>query len=145
MLMKLGVGALAGVLGLSVGAGVATQQYGTVVVRVEEKWPGGDSFTIPVPLALARVAAGFVPTSHLGEHAGDLQLASELAALVADELAAYPDTVLVEVTDRHESVLVHTTDSDLVVDVNSDHERVYVRVPLWGASQVLEALANKAN
>ncbi len=144
MLMKLGAGVLVASLGLGVGTGVAVHQYGTVVVRVEERGPAGHSFTIPVPLALARLAVSFVPVEELRAEAAELRLASRLAAVVTEELSQYPDTVLVQVESPDESVLVYTADGELCVDVDTSDERVTVRVPLWGATQILEVLAERA-
>lgn len=144
MLMKLGAGMLAGTMALSVGAGVAVQQYGTVVVQVEEKGADGHAFTIPVPMALARLAVSFVPIDELRHSAADLRLAARIAAAVAEELSQYPDSVLVQVRSRDETVMVQTADATLIVDVNTPDEHVYVRVPLWGAGQILEALADRA-
>lgn len=139
MLMKIGVGFL--VLGLSlIGAtGVAIQQSGILLVYVEDK-SEGFKIRLPVPVVLIRAAVAFVPQEELREARQELERVRPVLDEMLKSLQEIPDARLVEVEGRRESVLVSKQGRDLIVDVDTPSESIYVRIPLRGARSVVSAV-----
>src|SRR5262245_8521472 len=137
MMMK--IAAVAASVPLAVGAGVAAT--GVVVVDVRELGPDGSHIVLPVPLALVRAAAAFVPPQQAGGH-GWREAAPRVDAArdVLQALAEAPDGELVRVEEPDEQVVIAKEGRLLHVQVKGRDEDVDVRVPL-GA--VLDALPDR--
>lgn len=135
MMMK--VAAVVASVPLALGAAVAGT--GIVVVDVQELGKGGHHIVIPVPLALVRAAAAFVPPQNAGE--GWSAAAPHLAAArdVLQALAEAPDGELVRVDEADEQVVVSKEGSILRVRVHGKDEDVTVCVPLTLALEALPA------
>jgi hypothetical protein len=110
---------------------------GVVVVDVQEA-RGGHHFVVPVPLALAQVAAGFVPESkthlHLPPHA---QQYMPVARQVLSALAAADDAELVHVEEPGQKVSIRKEGGLLRIHVEERDEEVNVEVPIALALSVL--------
>lgn len=144
MLLKLGVGALVLATAVTVPAGVAVQQYGIVTVSVNQKADQGPDLFIPVPLALVSFALNFVPRQELGEAQRELEEFGPVASELLIKLAECPDFTLVEVEDGPETVLITKERDRLIISVKTPDESVKVKVPLWGASRILNKVTRLA-
>jgi len=133
MMMK--VAAVVASVPLALGAAVAGT--GIVVVDVQELGPDGHHIVIPVPLALVRTAAAFVPPQKAGEVWSEALPHLEAARDVLQALAEAPDGELVRVEEADEQVVISKEGSLLRVRVHGKDEDVTVCVPL---SLALEAL-----
>jgi hypothetical protein len=133
MLKLVLIGAIA-VPAVAAGTVAAT---GVVVVNVTEPREG-HHFVIPVPLALAQVAAGFVPEekTHL-QLPADAQRYMPVARQVLAALAAAPDAELVRVEEKDNTVSIRKEGDILHVHVQDKGENVDVQVPISVALSVL--------
>ncbi len=140
MIIKLGVGLLAGVLGLVSAGVIALFQGGIATVYVQTS---DLTLFIPVPMAAAELALHFAPEEEMQQVREDLAPHKELVLAALQELANCPDAVLVEVRSQDENVLVEKQGSDLIVDVDSPGEaQVHVVVPLRSVERIFEALVD---
>lgn len=133
-LMKVVLAAAVGVPVLATSAVVVT---GVAVVDVQEG-KGGSHIVVPVPLALAQIAAAFVPEHktrlHLGPDAARyLPVAREVLAALADA----PDGELVQVEEPRHRVSIVKEGRTLRVHVEDGDERVDVNVPIGAAQSLL--------
>jgi len=108
-----------------------------VVVDVRELGPDGHRIVLPVPLALVRTAAAFVPPQRAGGSWSEAAPHLEMARGVLRALAEAPDGELVRVEEPGEQVVVAKEGSLLRVRVHGNDEDVDVSVPL---ALALEAL-----
>lgn len=140
MIIKIGVGILASVLGLAAAGIIALFQGGiaTVYVQTSEL-----TLFVPVPMAAAQLALRFAPEEELRKISEDLAPHKDLVLAALKELSACPDALLVEVRSSDENVLVEKKGSDIVVDVDSTHEgKVHVTVPIHSVARIFETLAD---
>ena len=114
-----------------------------VVVEVHTKDADGVDLTVPVPLALARVALAFAP--HFAPHdelaqpvPADLSRHRESVLAALRELESCPDTELVSVSAPDATVHVVKRGDRLVIDVQAPDATVRCSLPLKAARQVLE-------
>ena len=126
MLKMLLIGAVA-VPTIAAGSVAAT---GVVVVDVREA-KGGSHIVVPVPLALAQVAAAFVPEEKMRLHMGaEAERYLPVAREVLTALAAAPDGELVRVEERDEKVVIRKEGGLLRINVDDRGEHVSVQVPI---------------
>lgn len=121
---------------LAVGGTLVFHQ-GIISVNVQEKRPGGDHVRFFVPATVVPAAMIFAPEAKLREAAERARPFLPAAQVAARELAGYPDTVFVEVTDGPEHVRIEKQGGNIVVDVDSPQETVHVSVPLRTIASVL--------
>jgi hypothetical protein len=133
MLKMVLIGAVA-VPAIAAGAVAAT---GVVVVDVQER-AGGHHIVVPVPLALAQVAAAFVP-----ERKSTVRLPAEaerylpVARDVLTALAEADDAELVRVEERGNDVSIRKQGDLLRIHVDDGRQQVDVQVPIRLALSVL--------
>lgn len=139
-LAKLGVG----VLGTAMVAGAALSSEGFIHVRVHEKQPGGDNVFVIVPAAIVPLAAHFVAREDLRDASDNIRPYLPIIDAAIPALEECPDSVLVEVTDHDEHVIVSKSGGSLVVDVNDHDEVVHVSVPLRAAQSSIHQLASRS-
>jgi len=116
---------------------------GAITVNVQEKKPDGHHVFVLAPAAIVPWAIALAPEEHVRFERipPEAREALPVLAAAADKLAEMPDFVLVEVDSPHEHVKVEKCGGSLVINVDSDKERVYVSVPLRAARHTLENLA----
>jgi hypothetical protein len=138
MLGKIGLGFLV--------AAVAFTGYivedGFVHVSVDEFTENGTHLHLVVPAQLATIGAHFIPSRHLDRGMHKLRELLPALKLTTAELAKLPNSVLVEVRDGHDHVLVSKSGDGLLVEEESRNEHVKVWVPLraiFDTAQVLES------
>lgn len=145
MLGKIAVGFLAATAALT---GYVVQD-GFVHVSVDDSNKDGTHLHLMVPAQLATIAAHFVPPKHFEGHQRELRALLPALKLSALELAKLPDSVLVEVRDGNQRVLVSKVGDGLSVEEDSPQEHVKVRVPLraiYDTAGILESrAANRSN
>lgn len=121
--------------------GVMTYQAGSIRVSVNEKKPGGEHVNVIVPAILVPAAMQMVPVKKLGHHAKEIRPWLPAIEAAVHGLEKAPDTVLVEVIDKHEHVTITKRGGALHIDVVDEHEDVHVTVPLGTIRSVAERLA----
>jgi hypothetical protein len=120
-------------------------QDGFVHVSVDEFTKNGTHLHFVVPAQLAPLAAHFAPPRRLAGHQQELRALLPALKLSAEELVKLPDSVLVEVRDNHEHVLVSKSGDGISVEEESPKEHVKVWVPLraiYDTAGVLQARAD---
>jgi hypothetical protein len=138
MLKMILIGAVA-VPAIAAGSVAAT---GVVVVDVREA-RNGSHIVVPVPLALAQVAAAFVPLekTHVRLPPKAVQY-MPVAKQVLAALAEAEDGELVRVEEHNEKVSIRKEGNILKIQVDDNGEHVRVQVPI---SLALAALPESGN
>lgn len=113
---------------------------GVMVVDVREGGDGGHRIWVPVPLALARIAATFAPAEARVVEVPELEPHLPLVIAVVDELMEQPDFTLVEVRSCDELVMIRKQGGRLVIEVRErGGDEVFCQLPLKTARKVLKA------
>jgi len=115
---------------------------GAITVNVKEKKPDGDRVFVIAPAALVPWAIALAPEKHVRFDHIPEEARAVLPALAdaADKLSDMDDFVLVEVQSPREHVKVEKRGGSIVINVDSDHETVYVSFPLRAARHALKEL-----
>ncbi len=140
MLMKLALGGLVLSVGVIGAAGFAVQQTGIAYVEIEDR-NEGFRLSLPVPLILADAALAVVPDQDLTEAREELRDLEPLLRGLFVGLDEVPDATFVDVESASEHVRVAKEDGDIIVDVESPNESVYVSVPIEGAERLISTIA----
>jgi hypothetical protein len=120
-------------------------QDGFVHVSVDESAEHGTHLHLVVPAQLATIAAHFAPPKKFAEHQRQLRELLPTLQLSAKELMKLPDSVLVEVKDNHEHVLISKVGDGISVEEDSPKEHVKVWVPLKAVYDTAGVLESRAN
>lgn len=139
MLGKIALGFLASTVALT---GYIVQD-GFVHVSVDETSKDGTHLHLVVPAQLATIAAHFAPPKHFEGHQRELRALLPALKLSALELAKLPDSVLVEVRDGNQHVLVSKSGDGLSVEEDSPQEHVKVWVPLRAIYDTADVLQSR--
>ena len=142
MLTKIAIAFLALTVSLIGATGVAVQQSGILLVQVEDKTEGL-KIRLPVPVFLIRVALAFVPHEELEEARRELDRVRPVLQEMLKSLEEIPDARLVEVESRGETVLVSKQGHNLIVEVETPSESVYVRIPVHGVRSLVSAISER--
>ena len=119
---------------------------GVVVVDVQERGPAEHHFIVPVPLVLARAAAGFVPEGKdrldLGEARQYLPMVEEMVKALGEA----PDGDLVRVEQPDQRVRVAKVGATLEIKVTqrAQEEDVAVTIPLSMARALVREARNNS-
>ena len=139
MLMKLGILFLAIGFSFVAVAGIVIQRTGVLIVDVKSE--DGRVF-LPIPMLLVNTALNFAPvTGHL-KIPDELNTHSDIVQAAANELMRCPDGPFVEVITPDERVLVTKQGANIIVDVKSEDEKVYVKIPIQATGKVFAKLAS---
>ena len=120
-------------------------QDGFVHVSVDESAEHGTHLHLVVPAELATIAAHFVPPRKLEGRQRQLRALLPALQLSAQELMKLPDSVLVEVRDNHEHVLISKVGDGISIEEDSPKEHVKVWVPLKAVYDSAGVLQSRAN
>ena len=136
MTLKLGV-----LIGVPLALIALIISSGFAVIDVRESGPDGSHIIVPVPLALARGAALFVPDELTNvECDEDIERYIPMAERAVAVLREAPDVELVRVEERGELVSIHKRGETLLIHVDErDGEQVRLQVPLESILEVLES------
>jgi invasion protein IalB len=138
MLMKLGILFLAIGFTFAAMAGIVIQKTGVMIVDVQSK--DGHVF-LPIPMLLVNTALNFATVSGHVNIPDELKTHSDIVQAAANELMRCPDGPFVEVTTPREKVLVTKKGANIIVDVKSENEKVYVQIPIQATGKVFAKLA----
>jgi len=119
-------------------------QDGFVHVSVDEFTEHGTHLHLFVPAQLATIAAHFVPPRKMEGHQRELRALLPALKLSALELAKLPDSVLVEVRDGREHVLISKAGDGISIDEETPKEHVKVWVPLRAVYDTAGVLESRA-
>jgi len=143
MLMKLGILFLAIGFSFVAVAGIVIQKTGVLIVDVQNR--DGHIF-LPIPMLLVNTALNFAPVTDHVNIPDELNTHSDLVQAAANELMRCPDGPFVEVTTPQEKVLITKKGANIIVDIKSQDEKVYVQIPIKATGKVFAKLASlKAN
>jgi len=119
-------------------------QDGFVHVSVDESSKDGTHLHLVVPAQLAPLAAHFAPPKHFEGHERELRALLPALKLSAIELAKLPDSLLVEVRDGDQHVLISKAGDGLSIEEDSPQEHAKVWVPLRAIYDTAEVLQSRA-
>ena len=138
MLAKIALGFLV----TTVACSAYVLQDGLVHISVDESTTRGRHLHLVVPAELAPIAAHFIPRQRLDDARQDLRDILPALKLSAIELAKLPDSVLIEVRDRTQHILIAKSGDGLSIVKESPREHVRVWIPLhaiYDTAGVLES------
>jgi hypothetical protein len=133
-----------GLLVTTAACGAYVLQDGFVHVSVDESRKDGTHVHLVVPAQIATLAAHFAPPERFAEHQKELRELLPALKLSAEELAKLPDSVLVEVRDGREHVLISKSGEGLSIVKESPQENVKVWVPLRAIYDTADVLESRA-
>jgi hypothetical protein len=119
---------------------VNAYRAGVLVVRVQEAGPNGSDFAIRIPAILVPMALRVVPDAPLREAAAAAASWTPAVRAMTKVLSDSPDFLLVRVDSSCEAVDIRKEDRNLIVDISSLEEKVYVSLPLGILSAVMKRL-----
>jgi hypothetical protein len=114
-------------------------QSGIALIDVANHRDGSRIF-VPIPMILGNVGASLLPDRALRDIRRELGPHREMVNAAIDELRSCPDGPFVEVESHGDHVLIEKSGDNLIVDVHSKKEDVYVRVPLRGTKKFIAQL-----
>ena len=116
-------------------------QTGIAVVNVHDKVNGKHLF-VPVPVGLVNVGLNIIPGEMLRQVRNDLGPHRKILQSFANELENLPDTDFVEVQSKRERVLISKIGRNMIIDVQTPEESVYVRFPIRATGNIVAKLAS---
>jgi len=137
VLAKIGLG-LVGTIAV---AGVYTFREGVMRVDVDEHRDGGEHVHLWLPAAAVPMAMHFVPQREMDKASHQAREFMPVARVAAHELKRLPDSVLVEVQDQEEHVVISTHHGAIKIDVTGPEEDVHVQCPLETIEDVTDEIA----
>ena len=135
--------AIAGMMGLSCMVGFYAIQSGIAVINVRNKVEGKHIF-VPIPVGLVNHAVNMLPGQMLQQVRGDLGPHHRIIHRLSTELENLPDTDFVEVRKSDERVLISKSGRNLIIDVDTPEESIYIRVPIRSTGALIAKLADSA-
>ncbi len=116
---------------------VASLHY--VVVRIEERGPGGKFIWMPIPIELAQAALWFVPDidQRVNLDVSEIERFDVVAEALLQALEDVEDAELVRINDGDQTVLIHKKGDYLEVAVTTPREKVQVRLAMRTLQGVL--------
>lgn len=117
-------------------------QSGVAIVDVANRRDGSHVF-VPVPMVLGSLGLSLLPAHVLRDAQREIGPHHQMMEAAIQELRECPDGPFVEVEGRREHVLIEKSGDNLVVNVHSKDEDVYVKLPLRGAQRMISQLAAK--
>jgi len=139
--MFLKVGILLMALGISLFAigGIVIQKTGLMIVDVQDR---DRHIFLPIPMIFVNSVLHFAPVAtrinmpdEINRNYGAVQAATQ-------ELINCPDGPLVEVSSPRENVLIEKRGGNLIVDVKSDREKVFLQIPIQASGKAIAQLSN---
>jgi hypothetical protein len=140
MLKIIAIG-IAGMMSLSCMIGFYAFQSGIAVIDVRDK-VGGKHVFVPVPVGLVNSGIDMLPGNMLQQVRGDLGRHHAIIKKLSVELEKMPDTDFVEIQTKRERILVSKSGRNLIVDVDTPEESIYVRVPIRSTGALMSKLAD---
>ena len=120
-------------------AGIVIQQTGLMIVDVQD---GDGRVFLPIPMLLVNGALSFASISDKITVPHELKQNSDIMQAAADELMRCPDGPFVEVNTRDDQILISKKGSNMIIDVKSDDQKMYVQIPIHATGKTLAKLAS---
>jgi invasion protein IalB len=139
MLIKIGILSLAIAFTLFAVAAIVIQKTGVMIVDVQSK--DGRVF-LPIPVGLINGALSLAPVSSNISLPHQFEDHSEVMQAAAQALIDCPDGPFVEVDSRDAQVLISKKGENMIIDVKSDDEKVYIQIPIRATGKTLSKLAS---
>ena len=110
-----------------------------VIVRVEERGPGGKFIWIPVPIELAQAALWFVPDVHqqVDLDVSEIEQYGAVVEELLEQLEDIEEAELLRVEDGDQTVVIHKKGDYIEVAVTTPKENVQVRLAMRTLRDVL--------
>jgi hypothetical protein len=137
LLAKVGLG-FVGTLAV---AGVYTFREGVMRVDVDEHRDGGSHVHLWLPAAAVPMVMHIVPQHEMEKAARQAREYMPVARVAAHELGKLPDSVLVEVKDADDHVVISTHNGAIKIDVTEPDEEVHVLCPLATIEDITQEIA----
>lgn len=118
-----------------------TFQTGIAVVNVQDKVHGKRIF-LPVPVGLMNLGLNMLPGEMLRQVNHDLGPHRKVIQSLANELENIPDTDFVDVQTKKERILISKSGRNVIIDVQTPEESVYVSVPIRATGNIVAKLAS---
>ncbi|HSE42360.1 MAG TPA: hypothetical protein VLH08_16460 [Acidobacteriota bacterium] len=134
---------IAGMMMFSCMVGFYAIQSGIAIIDVRDKVSGKHVF-VPVPVGLVNASVNMLPGHVLNQVRGNLGTHHKIVRQLSIELEKIPDTNFVEIQKGDEHVLVSKNGRNLVIDVDTPEQSIYVRVPIRSTSDLLAKVAAAA-
>src|SRR2546425_7814214 len=116
---------------------------GTVQLQVHRKDAGGiKHIFLPVPVSVLHLGLYFLPKQELCRAASELEPWRPALTVAASELQRIPDTLLLKVEKKNETVEITKQEELLVIDVDTRQETVHLSFPLKAVGSLLERIGN---
>jgi hypothetical protein len=119
-------------------------QTGIAVINVHDKVHGKHVF-VPVPVGLMNLGLNMIPGEMLSQVSDNLGPHRKVVQSLADQLENIPDTDFVDVQGKDQHILVSKNGSNLVIDVQTPEETVYVSVPIRSTGNIVSKLASMSD
>ncbi len=142
MLKIIAIG-IAGFMSFSCMVGFYAFHSGIAVIDVRDKVEGKHVF-IPVPVGLLNHGINMLPGQMLHQVRGELGPHHRIIQKLSTELEKIPDTDFVEIRKSNERILISKSGRNLIIDVDTPNESVYVRVPIRSTGALIAKLADTA-
>jgi hypothetical protein len=115
-------------------------QTGIAVINVHDKVHSKRVF-VPVPVGLMNLGLNMIPGEMLSQVNQELGPHRKIVQSLANELENMPDTDFVDVQGKDQHVLISKNGRNLIIDVQTPDETVYVSVPIRATGNIVEKLA----
>jgi hypothetical protein len=142
-MLKIAAICIAGMMSLSCMIGFYAIQSGIAVVDVRDK-VGGKHVFVPIPVGLVNTGLNIMPGNISQKFRGELGSHHRIIQKLSTELEKLPDTEFVEVQTKRERILVSKSGRNLIIDVDTPEQSIYVRVPIRSTGDLMAKLANSA-
>lgn len=116
-------------------------QTGIAVINVNDKVHSKRVF-VPVPVGLMNLGLNMIPGEMLSQVNQELGPRRKIVQSLANELENMPDTDFVEVQGKDQHVLISKNGRNLIIDVQTPEETVYVSVPIRATGNIVSKLAS---
>jgi hypothetical protein len=140
MFIKIGILSLAIAFTIFAIAAVVVQQTGLLIVDVRKQ--DGRLF-LPVPMLLVNGALSFAPIANKISMNDNVENHSDVVRAAATELLQCPDGPFVEVDTPDTKLRIAKKGENLIVDLESDDEEVYVQIPIKATGKTFAKLASR--
>lgn len=140
-MLKIAAIGIAGMMTLSCMVGFYAIQSGIAVIDFRDKIEGKHVF-VPIPVGLVNHGINMFPGHVLQQVRGDIGPHHRIIQQLSSELENLPDTDFVEIQKANERMLISKSGRNLIINVDTPEESIYVRVPIRSTGALIAKLAD---
>ena len=118
--------------------GILIQQTGLVIVDVQDR---DGRVYLPIPLLFVNSVLSVASIAERITLPHEFKQHSDLVQAATDELLRCPDGPFVEVKSPQDDVVISKRGSDLVIDVKSKEQKIFIQIPIEATSKTLAKLS----